>query len=86
MLDRTEFLGDRDGRRYQISTEDERIFTWHEGYGKSLDAHELERIKDDALDDFEDGYNRLVEIDGVMYEMLYSYGYEIIRRAYNIEG
>jgi hypothetical protein len=81
LLNRVEFLGDKFGRPYQVNTDDERIIIEKETlYWKS--AIEKERIIDNELDTFEDGYNTLEEIDGALYEVHESYFVRIMRKAY----
>jgi hypothetical protein len=81
LLNRVEFLGDKDGRKYQIDTEDERIITKKESL-KGKTELEVERIIDDELDAFEDGYNVLKEVDGILYEIHENYFVRIMRKAY----
>lgn len=59
---------------YLISTEDERKFIQK----KEMSEREI----DNALDDFEDGMNWLVEEDGILYEVVDSEKYTIKRKAY----
>ena len=81
-LDRTEFLGDRRGRSYQIDTDDERKVIWEKEFErKSARKNAL----DVALDDMEDGYNWIEEIDGELFEVFKSPEFKIVRRAYNVE-
>lgn len=89
-LKRTEYLGDREGRNYEVSLDDPRIIAmkiagkWQEVLYKEQPAKIQHKI-DKALDSFEDGYNRLTEVNGVWYE--YSIEYEsiaIARKAYNV--
>ena len=80
-LDRTEFLWDRRGRAYQIDTDDEiKVIQEKEFERKSARKNAL----DVALDDMEDGYNYLEEIDGELFEVFKSPEFKIVRKAYLI--
>lgn len=93
-LERTEFLGHGDGRHYKICLEDERILVFRNGSGKwekvpwQKVSVEAGKMIDRLLDNFEDGYNRLVESEGVWYE--YSTYLDrtiaVARKAYDISG
>ena len=80
ILERKEWLGDKDGRTYKINTDDERIIT--EKNLSGMTDIEKERFIDKALDDFSDGYNMLEEINGELYEVYENERIKITRKAY----
>lgn len=82
MLKRKEYLGDRFGREYEISLDDERIVEKNHEF---IDKWEEERAVERALGSFEDGYNVLELIDGEWYEVQRDYMLTIKRKAYNVQ-
>lgn len=86
MLKRREFINDgMFGRTYQINPEDEIIIMEKECL-KTRDAHGRERILGKLIDSFQDGYNYLDEVDGVMYEICDDYNAKLMRKAYAVEN
>lgn len=80
LIEREEFT--HDGRNYLIDTDDNRIISLHYENLKNKIDYELERIIGQIIDDFEDGYNVLEEIDEELYEVHHSYFGDIKRKAY----
>lgn len=81
-IEREEFK--TDGCYYLIDTGDERTITLHFENIKHKIEYELECIINQLMDDFEDGYNVLEEIDGELYEVHRGYYADIKRKAYRM--
>lgn len=81
MVERTEFLGDRDGRQYKVNLDDEIKVIEKNGFA-DMDGYEKERYMAKEFDSFEDGYNVLEEVDGILYEVMDTYRAKFMRRAY----
>ena len=78
MLERFEF---KTNRKYYIDPNEERQIIWLHPE-MITDEHEKRRRLEADLDSFEDGYNTLKTIDGILYEVSWEYIYEIRRKAY----
>lgn len=81
LLERVEFLGDKDGRKYKINGDDERKIIEKETM-KHMGEFEKERVIEKAIDSFEEGYNKLEKISGEWFEVYEDYHLRIERKAY----